>query len=136
MPSVKTTVYTSDQLTLCIQLLASTDPLYSHLQVSLMSGVSISTVKDVSSYRVHNVLIPRDNLVDISAANSLRKAARTSHLKNRVSSFPDVISPSGEVFSITNLSNFCEEHGLQASNLSSVLRGTRKSHRGWRLHDG
>lgn len=39
-----------------------------------------------------------------------------------------------EVIELNNLSQFCTERNLQASNLSKVLKGTRISHKGWRVY--
>lgn len=46
-----------------------------------------------------------------------------------------VISPEGEVYEITNLKNFCVEHGLSYSTMRSVAspKKPHKSHRGWKI---
>lgn len=46
-----------------------------------------------------------------------------------------LLSPEGEVFSGTNITKFCEEHGLCKENTAAVLNEntkSRKSHMGWR----
>lgn len=41
-------------------------------------------------------------------------------------------SPSGDVIEIYNLNKFCKENNLQASKMSMVSCGKRKSHKGWK----
>ena len=41
------------------------------------------------------------------------------------------ISPTGELFEGTNISQFCREQNLLNSMMSKVLNGKRKHHRGW-----
>lgn len=46
--------------------------------------------------------------------------------------FSGIKSPDGIVYdSIFNLSKFCREHNLEARNLSAVIHGKVKSHKGW-----
>jgi group I intron endonuclease len=41
-------------------------------------------------------------------------------------------SPSGEVFSVTTLSCFCQEHQLSSAKMSCVASGKRRHHKGWK----
>lgn len=40
-------------------------------------------------------------------------------------------SPSGEVYDVYNMADFCREHGLCSGNVSSMLSGKYKSSKGW-----
>lgn len=40
-------------------------------------------------------------------------------------------SPTGEVFSVYNLSKFCRENGLEVRDLNAVVHGHRPHHKGW-----
>lgn len=42
-------------------------------------------------------------------------------------------SPEGEIFETKNLSRFCRENNLLQGNMSKLVAGQRKSHRGWSL---
>lgn len=42
-----------------------------------------------------------------------------------------LISPTGETFTVQNVSAFCREHGLYKSAMAQVLTGKAKSHKGW-----
>lgn len=46
-----------------------------------------------------------------------------------------LISPSGNIMTITNLAKFCREHGLNKSNLHKVCKGIRRSHKGWTTYE-
>lgn len=43
------------------------------------------------------------------------------------------ISPSGEIFKITNLRKFCQENNLNNGTMCDVALGNRKQHKGWKL---
>lgn len=44
----------------------------------------------------------------------------------------ELTSPSGAIYTCSNLSEFARQHGLQVANLSCVARGTRTHHKGWK----
>jgi group I intron endonuclease len=49
-----------------------------------------------------------------------------------ISTYAGFIDPNGApVAPITNLEQFCAEHGLIASNMNKVYRGKKPSHKGW-----
>lgn len=43
-----------------------------------------------------------------------------------------LVSPTGEIANITNLTKFCRDNNLTRSNIQAVLRGDRNHHKGWR----
>lgn len=46
----------------------------------------------------------------------------------------NLISPNGKIYThIDNFSNFCRTHNLTRQLLERVIKGKRKSHRGWRV---
>lgn len=42
-----------------------------------------------------------------------------------------ITSPTGEVYQIRNLNQFCKEHNLQRRHMGSVASGKRPHHKGW-----
>lgn len=50
--------------------------------------------------------------------------------------YPPIVSPKGEIFIIKykEAAKFAREHNLEKSQLSDVLSGRGKSHKGWTLH--
>ena len=54
--------------------------------------------------------------------------------RHRPTGYPSLKSPDGYIHSnIKNLSKFCADNGLTPSNLSAVVHGKAKSHKGWKL---
>jgi group I intron endonuclease len=45
-----------------------------------------------------------------------------------------LISPTGDTYTVENLNQFCRDHHLSAGNISEMIRGKRKSHKGWTLY--
>jgi group I intron endonuclease len=44
-----------------------------------------------------------------------------------------IISPEGEIMTITNMAEHCRKYGLNKKNMSSVIHGKRPHHKGWKL---
>ena len=42
-----------------------------------------------------------------------------------------IVDPRGNTHKETNIARFAAKHGLNKENLAAVIRGTRKSHKGW-----
>lgn len=43
-----------------------------------------------------------------------------------------IVSPTGEVLTVTNLSKFCKENNLNTSSMYEVMSGKRRTHKGYR----
>lgn len=43
-----------------------------------------------------------------------------------------LLSPEGQLYTGSNVTAFCREHGLQQQNITGVLSGKRHSHKGWK----
>ena len=65
---------------------------------------------------------------------SERRRISIAKSKMPVGGFPHIMSPSGQQVEITVLTDFCKTYGLRVSNMSDVLHGRAKSHKGWRLY--
>jgi hypothetical protein len=68
---------------------------------------------------------------EIRRGNSLKNLNPFANKKTET--YPELVSPEGEVFIVEHLTNFCNTHNLAASNLCKVLKGERKHHKGWKL---
>lgn len=53
---------------------------------------------------------------------------------NFYNGFPDIKSPTGKIYNISNLTKFCKKHNLTISKISEVLNKKRRSHKGWTLN--
>lgn len=47
--------------------------------------------------------------------------------------YPPIISPEGNIFIVENVNKFAKENNLNIGHLGSVLRGSRPTHKGWKL---
>lgn len=124
--------YTNQQLIEVARLL--TDPLNKAKDISEITGVSVATVQDIASLKVHGWLATAaaeiyQKLVSLKGTRKNPKGIATRGI-----SYPPVQSPDGKIYSnISNLSKFCEEQGLSRSNFRKLLQGKNKSSLGWRL---
>lgn len=132
--------YTNAQILEVVSLLAVDTPsVLSHKEISDITKVSDSIVKDIVGGRCH--LWVKEEYPELYEKMLKTKSLRKGHSLNnlnpfankKVDEYPLVESPSGEVFKIEHLTNFAKEHGLQASNLCKVLSGVRQHHKGWKL---
>ena len=77
-----------------------------------------------------------ENGGDEAMAASLRGRTKQTHTgvkmqSEKVSKSFRLVSPSGDLFFGTNLTDFCKTHFLNRGNMSSVCRGEMKSYKGW-----
>lgn len=112
------------------------------LQISEITGVSLSVVRGISAGNRHlwlSVEYPIEYATMVEnkeyrAKRSLSNLTDKHRFKSNLDKYPKLISPIGEIIEIEgSLSNFATSNNLQIGNLSSVLHGRRKSHKGWKL---
>jgi hypothetical protein len=98
--------------------------------------VGVSTVRAISALNEHTWLekeMPTEYLKLRSLKGLANKSYKFSSAARGIS-YPDLKSPLGVVYTnIPNVKQFCREHSLQDTNLLLVLKGIRKSHKGWKL---
>lgn len=133
--------YTNSQILEVVRLLGmywSTS--LTHDNISSITGVSVSTIKDILSKRSHAWVskeYPEEYQKMIDAGN-LRKSNSLKNLNpfanKKVEEYPEIMSPDGTVYRVEHLTNFCREHNLTPSNLCKVFSGERLQHKGWRLY--
>jgi hypothetical protein len=109
-------------------LLANTDKRL--LDISTELGVSNRIIERIAGGESHVYL--KEQFPD-EYTKMLSKKGNRKVLAARREPYPDIISPVGEIFSITNAREFCRAKGLQQSMLGMVLRGQALQHKGWKL---
>jgi hypothetical protein len=122
-------VYSNDKIEEVFEILVSRFDL-KHAEISALTGVPISRISSISRGDTHSWL-------------KLKHPEKWGVLQNRPKYhnsggdrgkvFPPIRSPEGQDYTITNITHFAQEHGLGQSNLSAVLSGKRKQHKGWKL---
>lgn len=108
-------------------------PVMEFKDISAITGVSYSIIADISKCENHKWLAevyPEQYLTLVRLKNN-RKSAYAKGID-----MPKLISPEGQVYDISNIRAFSREHGLLQTCLGKVLKGTAKSHKGWKLAKG
>jgi len=107
------------------------------LEINKITGVSLDIIQSIASLKSHG-WIQNENpevyqkLIDL---HGKRKNPRDA--SKRGITYPSVVNPNGTIYSnISNLKQFCEEHGLERSNFRRMLRGRNKICVGWKLANG
>lgn len=111
------------------------NPEHTLSQVSKIFNISTSTLGAITALTQHtwlkdkypleyNILTTRKGL----STKGYKYCAEALGIK-----YTPIISPTGEIFNVTNISEFARNNGLSKSNLCCVLNGSRKSHKGWKL---
>lgn len=80
-------------------------------------------------------VVPDDVRAKISASHMGMKTKPESIAKRirSLGNHYEVLSPEGQVFEVYNLNQFCKDHKLSQSRMSSVSRGEQDNHRGWKV---
>lgn len=110
---------------------------FRYKDIETLTGVSISTIRHIANCESHTWLresYPDKYSILESYKGKLRQQA-TNSAKQRGIKYPPIISPSGEVFTVTNVASFSREHNLDPSSLRKVLTKAPKyiTHKGWKL---
>lgn len=95
-----------------------------------LTGVSEGIIHQIARGHSHKWLYnidPSGYELMLSRLNSRNCATAYNIL------YPEICSPEGTKYIITNASAFAKEHKLDPGNLGKVLHGQRKSHKGWKL---
>jgi len=102
-----------------------------HSKIQGLTGVSRDIIKHISRCSLHGYLqeLSPENYEKVKA----KLYTRDNSAKIKGITYPNIISPTGIEYNVTNIHAFCREHGLQAQNLHKVLTKQRNVHKGWTL---
>lgn len=111
-----------------LALLVQENPTLSKREISCLTGVSLYTVRHIAALESHQWMKEADPV----------NYAKLEHIKHNKKYFygtqyPTIVSPTGVEYNVEHVTNFAKEHGLLQPKLTEVLRGTRNTHKGWRL---
>lgn len=115
----------------CILWYLSQIPTYTLKDISNILEVSESIVENISSGTQHNWLmdIYPELYTKVADIQGKRRHYNTEGTLSPI----QLVSPSGVIYTIGKISEFCLEHGLHRSHIREVLKGRVKSHNGWHL---
>lgn len=124
--------YTNEQILEAFLLLQ--DPNNSFKSISILTKVSESTIRHISSGEAHSWIqeVFPEEYSNLPNLFSLRRA-KVSSAKSKGINYPLVKSPTGEVFKIDNANAFARSNGMDSSYFIKLLNGKAKSCKGWVL---
>lgn len=109
-----------------------------HKEIQEILGMSRGALADISSGAAHTWL--KDKFPEEYSLLEAKKLNRrkTSIIKSKggakvMDKYPLLESPSGEVFQVTLLREFCRQHDLNHGSIGQVLRGKKQAYKGWKL---
>lgn len=131
-PNANNSKYSKLQILLVLRKL-SRDRLESDRAVSLSLGVNIGLIVDIRSGNSHIWLKYKYPYL---YSNATRPRFKEDYLCFSYITGKNIqlISPEGEIYTITNIKKFALENNLTPNHLNCVINGKRKSHRGWKLY--
>lgn len=126
--------YTNDQIIKVLMCLIDINKYPKYSLIAAETEVSESTVRHIANLEAHSWLereYPNEytKLKDIKDTGARRGNSNSAKAKNL--NYPDVKSPTGEIYKITNANEFARCHGLDSSTLIKLLNGKAKSTKGW-----
>ena len=138
-----TAIYSNQQILEAAKLMC--DYTLNLVKVSELTGISYATIRKIAQGAQHRWLsndYPEiwDTLQSVKEKRNqythLKHGDTVRHLftaKAQGITYPEVVSPTGEVFNIENLAEFCRTHDLQSANIRKMFKGERHTHKGWKL---
>lgn len=94
--------------------------------------VEVSTIRDISKGKSHRWLSKKyPDEYNYLLTMKYTRVYNTAEHKNI--EYPNIYSPEGIQYKITNISEFARNYNLNKSHLCGVLNKVRKSHKGWKL---
>jgi hypothetical protein len=121
--------YTKIQILLVFRALYSTVDTY--YTISNKYNVNKSLIGDINSGNSHLWLKTKYPKLYNRLTNRLSNSLSISNCYKKL---PIVKSPLGILYIVKNIREFALEHNLQNSHLGEVIRGNRKSHKGYTLN--
>lgn len=107
------------------------EPGYGINEIAELTGVSKYVIQHIASEESHIWLKEKYPKL-YEKMTGISKLGRNNAFQRGIS-YPKIMSPTGEIFEVKHQTNFAKEHNLLQSKLCQVLKGSRKSHKGWIL---
>lgn len=109
-------------------------------EIEKFTKVSRNTISAIAAGNKHLWLKERLPIIYAEVlSNKGRRSRQNTYVSDKLSAgnngiiYPDITSPEGKVYSVTNAYKFAREHNLAGNHLQEVLNGNRKSHKGWKV---
>lgn len=121
-------LYTKDTYINIFEYLVLTNLTY--LDISILLDVSKNVVNSIASGNAHKWLEAEYPF----EYNNLLKNNRNSAIFRDIS-YPTIIDPLGNKYTVTNTNEFATKYKLDQAALHKVLTGKNKQHKGWKLEN-
>lgn len=125
--------YSKEQLLMCLDLLID-EKLIKYKDISLKTGISEDSIRDIASSRTHTWLKSAypEKYLKLEQMKAIRLSNRAS-ISSKTGNVFQVKSPENNYLSVSNISQFAKEHGLERNRLTKLLKGSIKQYKGWTL---
>lgn len=138
-------IHSKEVLYSVLKLLVDTS-IYTYTEISKITGVSVSTITNITDSSSHvwlkdmyneeyTTLLNNTTLREDRKAKALSEAvSKIKGIKKTDFKYPNLLDPFGIIYTdITNTKVFAEEHGLSTEGICKLCSGKIKSHRKWKL---
>jgi predicted GIY-YIG superfamily endonuclease len=100
--------------------------------ISTILEVPKGIVSSISNGSTHGWLAVEYPQLYLKMKNRAKLTSGCNDLSSRGLVYPDIVSPNGVRYQVTNIRAFAREHGLHNQDLGKVLRGDRYMTKGWK----
>lgn len=124
--------YSREQLIKAFEMLADINNSYKC--ISEATSISLDTIKKMGQGVQHTWLHEEfpELYQKILTISTKDRYAMSACAKSQGKKYSKIMSPTGEIFEVTNTLRFSKEHDLPNGNLCLVLSGHRNSVKGWK----
>lgn len=127
----KTSIYSNAQIEEVFLYMVN-NPSKPLAQLTELFNIGQDTIKAISQGRNHKWLESKyPNEYNTMLSLKGKRDSHSAAAQGKV--YPNIISPDGIIYSVTNIKAFAREHGLNDTHLGRTLRGLEKQHKGWKI---
>lgn len=104
------------------------------IDISRALEVSYNVVKDIANGNKHTWLAKEypEEYSKMLAITNHRKVSKSSADLGII--YPEIVSPEGNRYQVTNLTTFAKEHGLNSGGLYNLFKGKQKVCKGFKIY--
>lgn len=125
--------YSNAQIIEVVRMLSRSSAI-SLKEVALKLDIDYRTITNISSGIRHSwvsKVLPVEYTTMLSYKGKRLSTSMSATSRGIV--YPNILSPAGVTYTITNVTAFAREHNLNAAHLGEVLRGKESQHKGWKI---
>lgn len=114
-------------------------PDISYKEIAEFTGITMNTIQALAkgtSYSWVQNFYPQEysELISLKGSRSRHLASGTKISVDSLGiKYPDIVSPEGLIYHVSNISAFAREHDLDKSTLHKLLNRKERQHKGWKI---